>query len=420
MAILSVLILAPAWAERPKIGLVLGGGGARGAAHIGVLKIIERERIPIDYIAGTSMGAIVGALYASGKSPAEIEEIVNSINWLDALNDKGPRNEHSIRSKKNDAEFAISMEVGFNNGKFQLPTGLLQGQRMEILLRRLLIDTSQVRQFDDLPIPFRAVATNLVTMQPVVFDDGDLTIAVRASMSVPGGFEPVRHEGMILVDGGIVNNVPVDVARAMGADVLIVVDVRTPLSAAGDLDSVGAVLNQIINGLMNAETDEEIVTLTSDDIYVLPDLRDLGATDFTHAYSAIGWGEEAALTHLDQLQRLSLSHSDYAAHVAARPAQVKALPTIDEIDINHKSPGTRESVGKLLAWQEGKILDLNQLEGNISSIYSEGTFSTIQYEMVTDNNRTKLNIELKDKPWGPTILKAALRVSDNFEGELNP
>jgi len=414
--ILSALLLSPVWAERPKVGLVLGGGGARGAAHIGVLKIIERERIPIDYIAGTSMGAIVGALYATGKSPVEIEEIINSIDWLDALTDKGPRSEHSIRSKKSDIEFAISMEVGFNDGKFQFPNGLLQGQRLEILLRRLLIDSSQIEHFDALPIPFRAVATNLATMQPVVFDRGDLARAVRASMSVPGAFEPVRFEDMVLVDGGIVDNVPVDVARAMGADVLIVVDVRTPLVSASELKSVGAILNQVINGLMTAETDEEIETLTPNDTYILPNLGSLSSADFSNAGSAILQGEEAAAGHLEQLRRLSLSNEEYASHVAARPARIVVPPTIHEIDVQHAASGTRESLEKMLAWQKGQPLDLDMLENSISSAYSEGTFSTIQYKVENDANLTNLSIQPIDKPWGPTIVEAALRVSDDFEG----
>ena len=301
VVLMSTFLFTLAWAERPKIGLVLGGGGARGAAHIGVLKVIERENIPIDYIAGTSMGAIVGSLYASGKSVAEIEGIVNSIDWQDALTDKGPRSEHSIGSKKNDVEFAISMEAGFNHGKLQLPTGLVQGQRLELLLRRLLIDSSQIKDFDNLPIPFRAVATNLATMKPMVFDSGDLAIAVRASMSVPGAFEPVRYDGMVLVDGGIVDNVPVDVVRAMGADVVIAVDVRTPLQPASELSSIGSILNQVINGLMTAETDKEINTLTPDDIYILPDLRDVKSGDFSRAHEAVPFGEEAASQHLAQL-----------------------------------------------------------------------------------------------------------------------
>ena len=417
--LMSALLSVSVWADRPKVGLVLGGGGARGAAHVGVLKVIERERIPIDYVAGTSMGAIVGTLYASGRDAAEIEGVINSIDWHDALTDKGPRSEHSIRSKKNDVEFAISMEAGFNHGKLQFPTGLIQGQRLELLLRRLLIASSDIKNFDELQIPFRAVATNLATMKPVVFDSGDLATAVRASMSVPGAFEPVRYQDMVLVDGGLVDNVPVDVVREMGADVLIVVDVRTPLSSASELDTLASILNQVINGLMTAETDREIGTLISDDVYILPDLRDLKSADFQRAHEAIPWGEEAANEHLDRLRLMSIAPSEFAAHVAARPSSATSTPNIHRIDIRHASSETQKSMDTVLSWQENQPLDLDRLESSISAIYSEGRFSSIQYEVAPDGDETNLNIDLTEKAWGPTIVEAALRVSDNFDGDSN-
>lgn len=419
LILIASFLMIPAWADRPKIGLVLGGGGARGAAHIGVLKVIEKQRIPIDYIAGTSMGAIVGALYASGKSAAKIEEIFGSIDWEDALIDDGPRSEHSIRSKKNDVEFANSLEAGFDGNNFRLPTGLIQGQRLELLLRRLLVDTSHIKNFDELPIPFRAVATNLETMKPMVFRNGDLATTVRASMSVPGAFEPVHYQGMILVDGGIVDNVPVDAVMNMGADILIVVDVRTPLGTASELDSLGAILNQVIDGLMSAATDRTISALTKDDIYILPDLRDLGSADFPRTQEAIPWGEEAANSHLQQLQVLSMTPADFEAHLASRSADALPVPVIDQITIQHASDETQKTVNSRLSWQIGQPLDLDRLESSISEIYSEGSFSTIQYAVTQNEDKTSLNFNLKDKPWGPTIIEAALRVSDNFNGDSN-
>ena len=419
-SLLLVLVLShSAWADRPKVGLVLGGGGARGAAHVGVLKVIEREQIHIDYIAGTSMGAIIGALYASGNSAAEIEEILRTIDWQLALSDKGPRSAHSIASKKNDVEFAVSLEAGLKNGKVGFPTGLLQGQQLELLLRRLYADVDHIRNFDELPIPFRAVATDLATMQPVVFNSGDLPTAVRASMSVPGAFEPVAYKDMLLVDGGIVDNVPADVARAMGADVLIIVDVRTPLSPASELNSIGAVLNQVINGLMAAETDHVLSTLGPDDILILPDLRSLKSSDFPGSPKAIPWGEEAALAHLPQLQALGLSAVDLAALESGRPNASKVRPQIKQINAEHDSRDTRNTVNALLGWQEGQPLDVDRLESSITEIYSDGRYSKIQYDVVQQGQDTNLDINLTDKPWGPTIVEAALRVSDNFDGDSN-
>ncbi|RLA34579.1 MAG: hypothetical protein DRR11_02490 [Gammaproteobacteria bacterium] len=420
LSIFLVLTLTHnAWADRPKVGLVLGGGGARGAAHVGVLKVLEREHIAIDYIAGTSMGAVVGALYASGNTAAEIEEILRSIDWQLALSDKGPRSTHSISSKKNDVEFAISLEAGFHDGKMDFPTGLLQGQQLELLLRRLFADVSHVKNFDELSIPFRAVATNLATMRPMVFDSGDLPLAVRASMSVPGAFEPVHYEDMVLVDGGIVDNVPVDVARAMGADILIIVDVRTPLSPASELHSIGAVLNQVINGLMVAETDLELSNLGPNDVLIFPELRDLSSADFQRSPEAIAWGEEAAVTHLAQLQSLSLSAADYTAYESGRAKLSTVAPHINNINIRHESADTQNTVTALLGWQADQPLDVERLESGIAEIYSDGRYSKIQYEVVPQGQDIDLDINLTDKPWGPTVIEAALRVSDNFDGDSN-
>jgi NTE family protein len=417
--LLLTLISINAWAERPKVGLVLGGGGARGAAHVGVLKVLERENIPIDYIAGTSMGAVIGALYASGRSASEIEAILESLDWHLALSDRGMRSEHSIRSKKNDVEFAISAEAGFKQGKIDFPTGLLQGQQLELILRRLFLDVAEVKNFDNLTIPFRAVATDLATMQAKVFDSGDLTTAVRASMSVPGAFEPVAFEDTLLVDGGIVDNVPADVARAMGADVLIIVDVRTPLSPASELDSIGAVLNQVINGMMAAETDRELGALGPNDVLIQPDLRDLSSADFPRSPEAVPWGEEAALAHLPQLRNLSLSSEEYSAVSAERPDRPTDIPQISRVTAEYATADTQKTVSAMLSWQEGNPLDVDRLESGIAQLYSDGSYSTIQYELVPQGDETDLQIELTDKAWGPTIVEAALRVSDNFNGVSN-
>jgi len=420
LSIFLVLTLTHnAWADRLKVGLVLGGGGARGAAHVGVLKVLEREHIAIDYIAGTSMGAVVGALYASGNSAAEIEEILRSIDWQRALSDTGPRSEHSIRSKKNDVEFAISLEAGFHDKKIDFPTGLLQGQQLELLLRRLFANVTQVKDFDELSIPFRAVATNLATMQPMIFDNGDLPTAVRASMSVPGAFEPVHHDGMVLVDGGIVDNVPADVVRAMGADVLIIVDVRTPLSSVEELHSIGAVLNQVINGLMTAETDRELSNLGPDDILIYPDLRDLSSSDFPRSPEAIAWGEEAAVAHLSQLKSLGMSADEFSAVQSGRTKASGDQPQIKQINVKHESKDTQNTVIALLGWQEGQPLDRERLESGIAEIYSDGRYSKIQYEVVPQGQDNNLDIDLSDKSWGPTVVEAALRVSDNFDGDSN-
>src|SRR5215469_1985488 len=206
--------------HRPRIGLVLSGGGARGAAHVGVLKVLEELHIPIDAIAGTSMGAVVGGLYASGLNPREIESIMTSLNWQDAFSDKPPREDLTFRRKQEDQNFLVKFPFGIRGGKIQLPKGLIQGQKLNQILRRLTLPVAAITNFDGLPTPFRAVATDLETGEAVILKSGDLTTAMRASVSAPGVFAPVEREGRLLVDGGLANNVPVDIARAMGVDVL--------------------------------------------------------------------------------------------------------------------------------------------------------------------------------------------------------
>ncbi len=214
---------------RPRIGLVLSGGGARGAAHIGVLKVLEDLHIPIDAIAGTSMGAVVGGLYASGFSARDIERIVSTLNWQDAFKDRPPREELTFRRKQEDQNFLVKFPLGLRSGKFLLPKGLIQGQKLNQTLRKLTLPIARITDFDQLPTPFRAVATDLETGDAVIMSNGDLTSAMRASLSAPGVFSPVERDGRLLVDGGLSENLPIDVVRAMNVDVLIVVDVGFPL-----------------------------------------------------------------------------------------------------------------------------------------------------------------------------------------------
>ena len=232
----GLLVLAQAAhaaeAARPRVGLVLSGGGARGAAHVGVLKVLDEMRIPVDAIAGTSMGAVVGGLYASGMSVAEIEKLLRSVNWEDAFRDRPPREELGFRRKQDDREFLVRYALGVTDKGFVLPRGLVQGQKLEQVLRSAALPVAAIQHFDRLPIPFRAVATDLETGEAVVMDSGDLVTAMRASMSAPGVFAPAQREGRLLVDGGLVENLPVEIARAMDVDVLIVVDVSFPLYCA--------------------------------------------------------------------------------------------------------------------------------------------------------------------------------------------
>ena len=231
--ILTFIVSVFSYAQsQPKIGLVLSGGGAKGAAHIGVLKVIEKNNIPINYIAGTSIGAYVGGLYALGYRVAEIEKIMLNLPWDDSYSDFIPRVLLSVNNKELNDQYNIALRLGFSDGKFKSPSGLLLGQSAGSLLKYSTDVVAKFDSFDHLAIPYRAVASDLVSAKAVVLDKGSITQAMRASAAVPGVVEPVTIDGKLLVDGGITNNMPVDVVKAMGADIVIAVDIGSPLLVA--------------------------------------------------------------------------------------------------------------------------------------------------------------------------------------------
>ena len=311
---------------RPRIGLVLSGGGARGAAHIGVLKVLEDLHVPIDAIAGTSMGAVVGGLYASGFSARDIERIVSTLNWQDAFKDRPPREELTFRRKQEDQNFLVKFPLGLRSGKFLLPKGLIQGQKLNQTLRKLTLPIARITDFDQLPTPFRAVATDLETGDAVIIGSGDLTSAMRASLSAPGVFSPVERDGRLLVDGGLSENLPVDVARAMNVDVLIVVDVGFPLLKRDKLNSAPVISNQMLAILVRRDSDRQRASLTSRDIVIDPALGDASSFDFGIVQRAIDTGEKAALEATQSLSAYSISQDDYSVYTVRREDMRRGAP----------------------------------------------------------------------------------------------
>src|ERR1700674_935144 len=273
----------PEPATRPRICLVLSGGGARGMAHIGVLKVLEDLKIPIDCIAGTSMGAVVGGLYASGMTAAQIDATMRSVDWQEAFRDAPPRRDLAFRRKQDDRNFLVRLPLGLKHGRMLLPKGFIQGQKLQETLRQLALSFSNNPDFNLLPTPLRAVAADLLTGSAVLMDKGDLAIAMRASISAPGVFAPVETQGKVLVDGGLAENLPIDVARDMHADILIVSDVSFPLQSRAALDTALSISNQMLAILVRKDADRQRATLTPSDILVEPDLGSTTATDFTSA-----------------------------------------------------------------------------------------------------------------------------------------
>ncbi len=404
---------------QPCVGLVLGGGGARGAAHVGVLKVLERERIPVCRIAGTSMGAIVGGLYATGYTADELAALVDDIDWGGVLDDEPPRRSMPMRRKDNDFKDLLDLEIGYKHGRIVLPGGLVQGQKLQLLLRRLTLSASGVDRFDALPIPFRAVATDIVTGKAVVFSAGDLATAMRSSMSVPGAFAPVQRDGRLLVDGGIVDNVPVDVARGMGADVLIAVDVGSPLVGPGKLNNPAAVLNQMITAMMQDKTSIALETLGPRDVLIVPDLGDITSTQFNRGAEAIARGERAAEKVVPQLRRYALGQAQYAAYRSAQRKRGFDPGLIAFLDVMGADTGSGRYVARKAGSLVGKPFDVDAIEKTVDEIYGRGSFQGIDYKPVRDDGKQGLALVPRDKPWGPTFGELGFQLDNNFAGRNN-
>lgn len=415
--LLAAALSAADAAEGERIGLVLGGGGARGAAHIGVLKVLERERIPIHAIAGTSVGAIIGGLYASGYTPDEIEAIVTSIDWQDVFRDAPSRDQLPMRQKEVDLALVSDFEIGLRDGKLSAPSNFVEGQKLDLLLRRLTLPVAGIDDFDALPIPFRAVATDVSTVEPVVFDRGELALAMRASMAVPGAFAPVEYANRLLVDGGFVDNLPIEVARSMGVDRLIVVEVTTPLLPPESIRNSLQILFQAVSRLMQDRIDAQVATLTEADVLIVPELGELTGASFPEVAEAIPPGMRAAEGQIQQLRTMSRSAVEYQTWQAARRRPTSVRPTIDFVEVETERSLTAARVADRIDLETGKPLDVDRLEDKLAGAYGAGTYQRISYHLVDRDGATGLEVIPIDKPWGPTILRAGLQISDDFDGQ---
>jgi NTE family protein len=404
-------------AQRPRVGLVLSGGGARGAAHIGVLKVLEEMHVPIDAIAGTSMGAVVGGLYAAGLSAQEIEQVIASVDWRDAFQDRPAREDLAFRRKQDDLSYLVRLPLGLKGRKILLPRGLIQGQKLTQTLRALTLPVARIERFDALPVPFRAVAADLATGRAVVFDHGDLATAMRASISAPGVFSPVEVDGQLLVDGGIAENLPVDIARSMGVDVLIVVDVSFPLLPASMLTSPLQISNQMLAILVRRDTERQRALLSARDIVIDPPLGEASLVNFTIVSSAIASGEQAARAAAPQLAALSVPQAQFSQYLEERRAvRDGKLPRIDFVRTDERSSQYRKTIDATLKPLVGQPLDVQRLETKIEDLYGLDTFETLDYRLVRDGDQDGLEIAARRKSWGPNYVRFGLNLQDDFEG----
>ncbi|MGE8670495.1 MAG: patatin-like phospholipase family protein [Achromobacter mucicolens] len=402
---------------RPRIGLVLAGGGAKGGAHVGVLKVLEELKIPIDYVAGTSMGSIVGGLYASGMRPQEIEREIESIDWQGIFIDSPNREDLSFRRKQDDLLYVFKMKPGFNEGEIKLPLAYVHGQKFDLQLNRLTARVSGIKDFARLPIPFRAVATDLETGREVVLKSGNLARALRASMAVPLAFDPVEIDGKLLIDGGTSNNVPVNVARAMGADIVIVSDLGSGLLKRDQINSAVDVTEQIVNFLFALNSEEQLRSLGPRDVLITSDLGDIGASSFDRVNETIVIGERAARQAAKSLRQYALNKQDYARYLASHAQPPKQDLTLAFVRIENQSKVSDAVIASHIRAKPGEPINVAQLEQDIQEIYGLEIFESVRYELVEQDGETGLVVRAKERPWGPGYLQGGLITSSNFKGD---
>jgi len=404
---------------RPRIGLVLSGGGARGAAHVGVLRVLEDMRIPVDYVAGTSMGAIIGGLYASGLSADEIATAVERMDWAKMFNDDLDRAERSFRRKRDDDFLLVKAQAGFDykSREFKLPLGLVEGQRITLAVKDLTKHVAEVTDFDELPIPFRAVATDIGNGKTAILGEGDLALAITASMAVPGVFSPTLVDGRMLVDGGITDNLPMDVARDMGADVLIVVDISTPLHPPSELTDVFVLTDQLTSIMTRSNTERNLATVTDADVVIVPDLGDITGADFDRAAEAIYTGFRAADAARPRLASLSLSAEEYRRWSSRRLERVAPLPIIDFIEVHTDADLDPRILRDKIEHPTGQRLEVGQIDRDMGALYGMELFEKVTYRVIQRDERTGLAVNARAKRWGPDYLQFGLDLEDDFEGD---
>jgi len=403
--------------DRPRVGLVLSGGGAKGAAHVGIIEVMEELDIPVDFIVGTSMGAIVGGLYASGVSPEQMRERLVEIDWADSFDDKPDRNRIPFRRKEDDLLPLFKVEFGLGKGGLKLPAGLVAGQKLNFLLRTMLLHASRPGSFDDLPIPFRAVAADLGTGEVVVLDHGDLPKAIRASMAFPLLFTPVEIDGRQLVDGGSLRNIPIDIALEMGADRLIVVDVSAKLKEIKDDPSAVAVSRRTVS-LMSAQNREaQLALLRPQDLLIVPNLEGIGFDSFTESGEAIERGVQAAREHEEDLRSFSASGDDFDAFVRRQRAGTEVEPiTLAFVEITGVETLSPKMVRKRVKTRPGDPLDLDKLARDLERVYKIGEFATVEFRLEERDGESGLVIEATEKAWGPWYMRPGISLATDLSG----
>jgi NTE family protein len=419
---LPVLAQLPAAGEaqaqpRKPIGLVLSGGGARGGAHIGALRALEELRVPVDYVAGTSIGAAIGGFYAMGMSADEIEAFVDDIDWEAAFRNSTPRRLRSFRRKRDDDLFLVSQKPGLNRGEFELPTGVVQGQVIDLILSRVTLPASAVEDFDDLAIPFRAVAGDIVTGESVVLSSGNLGRAIRASMTVPAVLSPIEIDERLLVDGGIVMNLPVEVAQAMGAETIIAIDITDTLVSREEMRSVLDVTAQLTSLLTRHGTEVQLTHMKADDILITPAFTsEFSSVSFARIKETIEAGYEAVMAEREQFADLTLTPAAYDAYRAALVAPSRPPPQVDFVRIDNRSILADSVIeARLRGIELGAPMDVDEVETAINRVYGLELYQNVRYSLVEQDGLTGIEVELDERSWGPNYLQLGVAYSSSSD-----
>jgi|HubBroStandDraft_6_1064221.scaffolds.fasta_scaffold00151_32 NTE family protein len=392
---------------RLKIGVALEGGGALGLAHIGVLQWFEDHHIPIDYIAGTSMGGLVGGLYATGKSPEQLKTLVEEQKWDLIIQGEIPFGDLTFRRKEDLIAYPNSIKLGLKHG-LSLPSGLNTGHDISLLIDRETLPYSNLRSFDDLPIPFRCVATELVSGKEEVFSHGQLDQALRATMSLPGIFSPVREDDKIYVDGGLVGNLPTDVVRKMGADIVIGVHLEVAPGKASDIQSLPSVLGRSIEVVIR---ENEIRGMAGADLIVKVNLQDFTSMDYQKSLPIIAKGKEAAAEKAKVLAPYSLDNADWAAYIANRNSRRQTLVPIPQfVKVEGVDPLTEKSIERFLHPLVGKQIDTKSLDQLLTRLAGIGKFSSVGYRLGLVDDQEGLVITVTEKSYAPPILQLGFQV----------
>ncbi|HCH6005867.1 TPA: patatin-like phospholipase family protein [Vibrio parahaemolyticus] len=405
---------------RPRVAVVLAGGGAKGAAHIGVLKALEEMHIPVDIITGTSMGAYVGGLYATGMSADEIESFIYSVDWNSGYRDRVDRSQRRVRDKEYEDRYQITTDLGLRFGEVRAPTGVVQGQNMLRVLRETTGNLGRFESFDELAIPYRSVATDILELDEVVIGNGYLVDAMMASMSVPGALPPYKLNGHMLVDGGVVNNMPVDVARAMGADVVIAVDISTDYKTEDDFTGLFTVADQLSNYLVRRSTQQQVETLQEHDVYIRPNVGQMETVEFDKMPWAFQSGYDITREMESKLAGLRLSNAEYQKYIDHKQEVRKKLVygddrVVDEIVIVNNTHYSDVLLTNRLELETGRKIETAEIEKAVENLYALDRFELITYHFEEVDGSNLLVFDVNEKSWGPNYLNFRFFLEDDFD-----